>query len=98
MLSSFVDTDLNIHVQCTKSHSVLPSCQLSVPIIVHMCNLLCECVCVLRLCHMCEWLAVKAYMWVCLFRFAKQFVLLRPMSVVAGAESSSFSHGLCVAV
>ena len=30
-----------------------------------------------------------------LFRFAKQFVLLRPMSVVAGAESSSFGHGLC---
>ena len=30
-----------------------------------------------------------------LFRLAKQFVLLRPMSVVAGAESSSFGHGLC---
>ena len=70
------------------------SCQLSMPIIVHMCNLLCVCVTIMS--HV--WMTCCKSFHVVklgLFRFAKQFVLLRPMSVVAGAESSSFGHGLC---
>ena len=56
----------------------------------------CVCVCVTIMSHV--WMTCCKSFHVVklgLFRFAKRFVLLRPMSVVAGAESSSFSHGLC---